>query len=312
METVSAVDSFKRTVWTVDRNSELNTDNDMEETPTEELAECLFAEAASLWMAEKENTLAQTASSRYRFMLERYILPLIGGTRVIDITSAETEEMIRTVMGQNEGKGKRGGSLKGGSISMIRFIVRSVIAYASGEENTGEKVELVRSEKDEFLPLTEREVEQVCRCARFNHCPEMLGVLMMIFMGIRLGELCALSCDDIYLDKKEIYIHRSVHRIKREKERDAHKTENRITEISTKSQIRTERIPEELLDYVKEFYAPGTIMMTGKREIPMEARTLSNRVAKIFEVYRIENMPFQRFRKTYVERKAYTYYLAEK
>ena len=82
------------------------------------------------------------------------------------------------------------------------------------------------------------------------------------------------------------------------------RTENKIAEIPTKTQIRTERIPEALTEYIEEFRKPGMILLTGLKGVPMEAKTLRNRVDRIFDTYRIKDMPFQRFRKTYVEGKA--------
>ena len=179
-----------------------------------------------------------------------------------------------------------------------------MISFAEDADGSKEKFEIPKSEKDSFLALTRQELEKVTWCAKYNRCPEMLGVLMMIFMGIRLGEICALSCDDIDLDRREIRIHQSVHRVKKSIRDGGSRTENKIAEIPTKTQIRTERIPEALTEYIEEFMKPGMILLTGLKSVPMEAKTLRNRVDRIFDTYRIKDMPFQRFRKNYVEGKA--------
>ena len=272
---------------------------------------CIFSDVAPLWLAEQGKSLAQTTCDRYGTTLNRYILPLIGQARVKDITAGDTNRLLKTVMEQNVGKGKRGGGLKEGSLTLIRFIVTSIVTYAEDMDAPREKFVMPKSEKDVFYPLTEEELERVCMCAKHNHCPEMLGVLLMIFMGIRLGEICGLSCDDIYLDRREIYIHQSVHRVKNMDSGSSKRTENKIAEIPTKKQIRTEPIPEELIGYTGEFMRPGTLLLTGRRDVPMEPRTLRNRVDRIFDAYRIKDMPFQRFRKTFVEGKVSASVLAD-
>ena len=270
----------------------------------EMFSNCIFSDVASLWLAEQGKSLAQTTRDRYGTVLDLYILPLIGKIKVKDITPREIDRLLKTVMERNADKGKRGGGLKGGSLALIRFIVGSIVTYAEEMDTPRERFNVPKSERDVFYSLTEGELERVCMCAKHNHCPEMLSVLLMIFMGIRLGEICALSCDDIHLERGEIFIHQSVHRVKSLDNVNGKRTENRIAEIPAKTQIRIEQIPKELIACIDEFSKPGTILLTGRRDVPMEPRTLRNRVDRIFEAYRIKDMPFQRFRKTYVEGKA--------
>ena len=275
------------------------------------LLNCIFSDVASLWLAEQGQSLARTTCDRYGTALELYILPLVGKLKVKDITPRETDRLLKTVMECNADKGKRGGGLKGGSLALIRFIVMSIVSYAEEMDTPRERFDMPKSEKDVFYPLTEEELERVCMCAKHNHCPEMLGVLLMVFMGVRLGEVCGLSCDDIHLGRREIYIHQSVHRVKNMDSGSGKRTENKIAEIPAKTQIRTERIPEGMVEYIDEFMKPGAFLLTGRKDVPMEPRTLRNRVDRIFEAYRIKDMPFQRFRKTYVEGKASLSVLAD-
>ena len=74
-------------------------------------------------------------------------------------------------------------------------------------------------------------------------------------------------------------------------------------EIPSPSQIRTVEIPDKLINYIKDFYNPGMMLLTGTPDRPMEARTLKNRFDRLLAEYHMENIPFQRLRKTYIQDK---------
>lgn len=266
-----------------------------------------FKDVASMWLNRERNPIARTTRDRYETILELYILPYIGESCLQDITEEMIDSLLEKVSSDTANKGKDGGSLKGNSLVLIRDITRRIITFAKDNDGGREKFEIPVSKAGVFLPLSVKELEKICRCAKANHSREMLGVLLMIFMGIRTGEVCALSCDDVHLLSREIYIHRSVHRVKVKGERndpEEKRTENSISELPLKSQIRMEPIPEALLSYIEDFFIPGTILLTGDKNNPLEPKTFRNRVNKTFEPYRIGDIPFQRYRKTYTEGKA--------
>ena len=263
----------------------------------------IFSEVAPLWLLEEGKKLADTTIDRYRTTLELYIIPYIGDTVIRDISDDEIRNMLSEVMTYSADRGRLGGRLKGNSIARVQEIAMRVVKFANDRDFPKKRIDIPKPDKGRFLPLAFEEQKAVCSLAMKNKSPEMLAVLMMLFTGIRLGELCALSCDDIDLERMEIYIHQSVHRI-RAKDSNGKKTENVIAEIPTKAHIRMECFPKELAQYIREYYLPGTILLTGKKDVPMEARTLRNRIDRVLAESNVEAFAFQRFRKTWVEGKA--------
>ena len=156
--------------------------------------------------------------------------------------------------------------------------------------------------KGGFPPLEAAEYKKIVDCAMNNKCPEMLGELLMLFCGLRVGEVTALMCDDINMETRNIYVHQSAHRIpKKEKTEGQAKTVFYVSEIPSQSQIRNVSIPEVLLDYIGMYYCKGRYLLTGEPDVPMEARSLRNRVDRIFDENNVERVPFQRLRKTWVK-----------
>ena len=263
-----------------------------------------FRQVAEEWMVEMEQKLAKTTYQKYESTLEIYIYPDFENTIIADINDEMIDAFLQKALKKYENRGKNGEKLKSGTLNLLRIVIRNVIDYAMTKDRKDNGAELLEDDKKEYSALTERELQHICSCAKYNHCPEILAAILMIFTGIRVGEVCAINCDDIDLETGEMHIHESVHRVKNRSGEGDNKTVSAISEIPTKTQVRTEVIPDILISYVKEFYNPGMCLLTGIKGQPMEAKTLRNRLDRLLEVYRLDRIPFQRFRKTYVQDKA--------
>jgi integrase len=231
-----------------------------------------------------------------------------------DISAADVDKYIEEINKTRGKNAKDGKNLKPSTLKFVRNLIKNVIAYATyGEELYEPDIEghTASTKNSQYEALIENDLRKICLCAKYERCPEMLAVLLMIYTGIRLGEICALFSDDIDFDNGTIYIRRSLHRLRNTDKNADNRTINVIAEIPTQNQIRYEKIPASIIQYVSDFSIPGTLLLTGEKDRPMEPRTLSNRVDKIFDAHMIEHIPFQRFRKTFTLQKADTQILDE-
>lgn len=258
-----------------------------------------FRQVAQLWLASKKDSLASTTYTRYLNALERNIYPKYGDTPVSEITDEEIDSFAKTVAEKAEREGK---NVTFNMLRMTSGVLALAVNFAR-EQGRQDAISDRTSDTREFTWLETAEIERICMCAKHNRSPEMLAVMLALFCGIRTGEICALDWDDVSLEKMEIYVHRSAHRVRTVGNTDK-KTEIRVEEISTRKQIRTVAIPGEMKEYVRAFYAAGRSVLSGLPDTPADVRTLINRVERTFEVYKIKKVNFQRLRKTYVMGKA--------
>lgn len=256
-------------------------------------------EIGQKFLREQEEKLALTTYEKYSSILEKYVFPHIGKMDISGVDNDAIKTMIMTITEDEANTGREGTGLKSGTLKLIDQVTRMVVEYAR-KDGGDDRDYIEGGDTKSFERLSLSEIERLCSCAYYNHTAEMLGILLMLYTGIRIGELCALSCDDIDLEKNNIYIHRSVHRVKNKDDNSIGKTRNVISPIPSKKQIRTVKFPEELHSYIKEFYFPTCNLMTGN-SLPAEAKTVRGRVDRLLEVYKIENIPFQRLHRTFVE-----------
>ncbi len=130
-----------------------------------------------------------------------------------------------------------------------------------------------------------------------------LGILIVIFTGMRIGEICALQWRDIDLDIGIIKINKTMQRIKNTDPKSKFKT--KIIIDSPKSNKSKRKIPINnflltLLRYLKR--KPNAYILTGKSKKFMEPRVLEYHYKKILEELKIDYINFHALRHTFATR----------
>ncbi len=260
-----------------------------------------FKQVAEEYLEKARGAIASTTYDRYLDALERDVYPEYANTPMTEVTEAEVNRFIKVAPGLAE---KRGRSLTNSGLLVVKAVMSNVINYANSISGI-EKTEIVL-ERTSYEELSHSELEMVCLKAKHNHCPEMLAALLSVYCGMRTGELCALSSDDVDAARNEIYIHKIAHRVRnlRRDEENEPKSIILIEEISQKRQIRRVCYPAILNDYIREFCLPGRPLIRNKDNAQTDPRTLENWLKRIMAVFRINNINFERLRKTYTNGKA--------
>ncbi len=259
-----------------------------------------FREVAEEWLANNKDSMANTTYDRYEDALVRDVYPEYADTPMDQVT---IEEMNRFMVKAPELAKERGRTLKESALQIVRTVMSNVIQYAC-EEAMGWRTDF-SYEAVSYEELPPQELERICFCAKYNHCSEMLSALLSIYCGLRTGEICGLSCDDIDLGRMEIYVHAIAHRVRKQEDEGSKKTHVIIDEIARKNQIRRVRIPEILKDYVSEFMIPHGALIRGRDGVSTtDPRSLENRLIRVMDAFKIPGISFERLRKTYIKGKA--------
>lgn len=255
-----------------------------------------FREVAEKWLQDAGGKIAQTTCGRYADALERDVYPEYADTPMKDVTEAEMERFLLIAP---ELAKKKGRMMEKSSLQVVKAVMSNIIQYANADESRPKAD--VSGDVNSYEELSPQEIEMICLKAKHNHCPEMLAALLSLFCGMRTGELCALKGDDVDGTRHEIYIHETAHRI-RNPEWDGesrNKTVVIVEEMPRKKHIRRVKYPEILSGYIDGFRKTGMPLIRSKDEGLLDPRTLENLLKRIMLVFRMENMNFERLRKTY-------------
>lgn len=267
----------------------------------------IFRRLAENWLAATRCRVRESTYIKYRNLLNSYILPELGDKEWNEFSQEQLEIFCRKMRAEG-GCRRRGLSSK--TVSDILSVIRGIARYASGR-GLGLPCEMspvaVKKEAKEMRVLTEREQETLCRflCANLNDCS--IGILICMFTGLRLGEICALRWEDVSLAEQTIYVHQTMQRIQNERKEgdvpDEQKTKIIITAPKSHDSIRRIPVPKELAEILAAYRGGKKgYVLTGQAGRYVEPRTMERHFARILAEAGIERVHFHTLRHTFATR----------
>ena len=131
--------------------------------------------------------------------------------------------------------------------------------------------------------------------------PTNIGILISLYTGLRIGEICALCWNDIDLNARTIYVRHTVSRVRSTSEEC--KTELILDEPKTASSKRIIPIPSPLfsvlLDYSKE---ATSAFVVSNSESFVSPRTYDARFHKLLRDCQIKGLSYHGLRHTFATR----------
>lgn len=260
-----------------------------------------IADIGSRWLSKAAVSLKESSVNKYEDILRCYILPEFGESELSDITN---QQLIHFADGLLSGGGAKGQGLAPSTVAEVLSAMNGIRIYAMKEDYTvafsTECVSLKKSQRDIRVFSLEEERRLLGYLQRNMNLPA-LGIMLCLFTGIRLGELCAMKWDDISLPEKKMSVSKTMQRLRRHAGAGK-KTEVRILEPKSASSIRTLPLPDAIMGLLEAAYIPGTFLLTGKDGCFVEPRTMQNHFKKIILACGIEDANFHVTRHTFATR----------
>jgi len=229
----------------------------------------------------KESTWAN-----YRMKSEKHLIPTIGNIRCCLLTVDDIRDFIDLKRHQN---------LSSRYISDILVLLKSVFRYESKIHNFQNPLvdyKIPRSTRCDVTFLSKSEQERLVKYAYNDFM--YLGIVISLYTGMRIGEICALQWTDIDFDNSIIHVRRTLQRIPSFDNK--RKSKIVITEPKSVSSIRDIPIPECLMQILLKYRNDDDIyVISGKRK-PVECRTLQYRFARVLNNAKLPSVHFHSLR----------------
>ena len=255
---------------------------------------------STCWLAEISSDLKESSIVKYENILRCYILPTFGESDLADISN---ERLIAFVNELKISGGAKKQGLSPSTVSEVITTMNSLRLYAVKRDITvhfsTECVSVKRNRKD-IRVLNLSEERSLINYLRGNMDLTALGIMICLYTGIRVGELCALKWDEINLNEKTMRIGKTMQRL-RVKDRDK-KTEVRILEPKSNHSIRIIPLPDTLVEELAGKYCKGAFVLTGSATKFVEPRVMQNRFKRILGKCGIEDANFHATRHTFATR----------
>lgn len=259
-------------------------------------------ELSGEWLNELQHTLKESSINKYEDILRCYILPWFGNSDLSEITNGQIIDFGNHLLsyGGVEGKG-----LSSSMVLEVMSIMNGLRIHALQQNQnvsyTTECFHLKREGKD-IRVLSTREEELLINwlCDHMNRTS--LAVLLCLFTGIRIGEVCALICEDFDFFAGVLHISKTMQRV-RVKNHPEKKTEVKILKPKSRNSIREIPIPDNMEAFLRAYMTDDdAFLLTGRKDHFVEPRTLENRFRSILKECGIEHANFHTTRHTFATR----------
>ena len=247
----------------------------------------------------KLKTCKMSSVSAYMLTVKNIILPILGEYE-LEAVSSKDAELLKQVC-ENKGLSKKTiqdviiclkNILKVANILEVAETKAISVLWGTGNNETKKQVEAYN--KDQVRKLV----------ASLEDTPSFknLGLLITIYSGMRIGEVCALQWKDIDLEEKVIRVNKSIQRIYTEEDTTGKmKTELLISTPKTKSSQREIPIVQPLFKMMKDFAKicrPDYFVCSGTTT-PIEPRTYRSYYKKKIEEIGLPHLKFHGLRHTF-------------
>ena len=260
----------------------------------------LLRDIATQWLEELQLIRKKSTVVKYRGQLKNYIIPAFGNMRINEIDNRSLTAFSKYLL-----TGERGKKLSPRTVADILSRMKSIRKFAllQGYEVNyiAASLSIPQVEK-RIRVLTIQEQEMLIHYLLSKLDSTNLGILLCLFTGLRIGEICALKWDDISLSNQELHVKRTMQRLQNLDKSAKTRTSIEIGEPKSKCSVRTIPLPNSIMNLLQIGFVKGAYLLTGKNSYFIEPRTMQNRFKKILNTCEIEQANFHSLRHTFATR----------
>ncbi len=258
----------------------------------------LYQDLLKHWVAEQALYLKERTVKRYEEIITIHILPRFKDTLLENIKG----EMITSFVSDLSkiGNKKTSKNLSYNSIVQIVGVLKRTIEYAVERNiilvNPIPKLKIKAKEKS-IGAFTEYEQKIIVDYIHQKRNLRLYGVIIALYTGLRIGELLALTWDDIDFKQHTIRVNKTLSPIKLMEE------EKFITSPKTISAIRIIPFTKNLVPYLKKLKTQDSdYVLSSRRKGPIMISSYQFTFKTLLERTHLEHRGFHALRHTFATR----------
>ena len=248
------------------------------------------------WLNAVVNRVKESTLANYRNKFEKHILPEFGDVPCADLTAGRINAFINQ---------KLADGLSASYVRDIFTVFKTMLKYAQEEYGfrlSLKNVVLPKAERKQVEKISDTEQKKLVSYLKANMSLTAFGILLSLFMGLRIGELCGLKWKDVNFQNKILHIRRTVQRIS--SANGNRKTKIVISAPKSATSFREIAIPDALMKYFEMFRSEGDYFILSGTDKPVEPRTMQYRYKKILQSAEVENHNYHKLRHTFATNSA--------
>ncbi|MCW3110527.1 MAG: integrase [Segetibacter sp.] len=255
-----------------------------------------ISEVIKLWKTDKRQYVKKSSFSAYVLLIENHLLPSFGEQKTIE--EAEVQGFVLKKLEQG---------LSQKTIKDILIGLKMVLKF-------GAKNKWIEHQPFDIQFPTEREKHSIEVLSRTNQKKMMnyiethftfrnVGVYICLSAGIRIGEICALTWEDVDTDNGVIHVRKTIQRIYLVEDGDR-KTELILDTPKTKNSIREIPMSRDLLRMLKPLkkIVNNSFFVLTNDAKPTEPRTYRSYYKNLMKELNMPDLKFHGLRHSFATR----------
>lgn len=255
-----------------------------------------ISQIADLWKEEKRQFVKKSTFAAYSLIVETHLQPAFGNL------TAVTEKDVQDFVLQ-----KLNGGLSQKTIKDMLIVLRMILKFGAKKNYcVYAPIDVIfptDRERQELEVLSIANQKKIMRFVEENFTFRNLGIFICLSTGIRIGEICALTWDDIDTDNGVIHIRKTIQRIY-VKENGIKKTELLIDTPKTATSMRDIPMIKDLYEILKPLkkVVNNDYFVLTNEATPTEPRTYRNYYKKLLDKLGIPPIKFHGLRHSFATR----------
>lgn len=255
-----------------------------------------FKSVVELWQADKQQFVKKSTFAAYSLLIANHLLPAFSEAN--DISEEDVQQFVFKKL-------KEGLSQK--SVKDILIVLKMILRYGA-KHNLMEhrQIEIrfpTERERQEVEVLSKTNQRKIMEFVKNNFTFQNLGIYICLSAGLRIGEVCALTWNDIDAEQGVIYVNKTIQRIYLVGEIEK-RTEVIIDTPKSKNSIREIPMTKELLRMVKPLkkVVNSSFFVLTNSAAPTEPRTYRNYYKRLMKQLEIPALKFHGLRHSFATR----------
>jgi len=252
------------------------------------------------WMQKKKDYIKESTYSNYSNIISNHIIPELGNIKLSNLNNKLIQEYL--INKYKTGRLDGNGGLSNKTIRDIIAVVKSSLKYAIKEEMinninldfTYPKI----GNKDKIYIMPKKDQEKLITYIKQNENTRNLGILLSLYSGIRIGELCALQWKDIDFKNNILHINKTLQRIYIKDNKESI-SKIIITNPKTHNAERDIPLNKGFADILKKYKTESNNYILSNCDKWIEPRTYRRYFQKCLDKLNINHINFHGLRHTF-------------
>lgn len=253
-----------------------------------------FEEVAAMWLADKQQYVKMSTYCAYSLLLSNHLKPVFAKEQDV------TEELVQAFV-----LGKLQQGLSRNSVKDMLMVLKMVLKYAAKHGYMPwRQIDInfpTERRQNKVKTLTRADQRRLMDHIQANFSFMNLGIYICLSAGLRIGELCALTWDDLDTDAGVVRISKTLQRIYM---KDKGCTEVIIGTPKSKNSVREIPLAKELQRFIKPLkkVVNGSFYVLTNSSSPTEPRSCRNHYRRLMQQLGLPLLKFHGLRHSFATR----------